>query len=747
MRLAQALVILGRPGLGRGSGPRPGRLEASDRPLDASDGLQGARVPHIAVRNSTAWAPGKWPRLTGAPPPIKERQRPRLRATPPQGICMAADTRLLANAIRALAMDAVEAANSGHPGMPMGMADAATILWTEYLRHDPADPKWPDRDRFVLSAGHGSMLLYALLHLTGYERPTMAEIRNFRQLGSPCAGHPENFLLDGVEATTGPLGQGFAMAVGMAIAERHLNAEFGDELVDHRTWVIASDGDLMEGVNHEAAGLAGHLGLGRLNVLWDDNSITIDGSTALSTSEDVLARYRAYDWHTARCDGHDVGDVRRALDEALADPRPSLVACRTIIGYGAPNKQGTAATHGAALGAEEVAATRQHLYWEHAPFELPEAVLAAWRTAGRARQADHRAWRQRLEASGRSDDFRRRMAGDLPEGFSLGAHIANLIANPQKAATRKASELALEAVNAQLAETIGGSADLTGSNNTRTRDQKPLTKEDYSGRYLYYGIREFGMAAAMNGMALHGGIIPYGGTFLIFSDYCRPAIRLSALQQVRVIYVMTHDSIGLGEDGPTHQPVEQLAGLRALPNLDVYRPADAVETAECWALALARTDGPSLLALTRQNLPQVRLEGVGENRCARGGYRLRPAAAERRVVILATGSEVQVALATADALEGQGIGADVVSMPCWSRFDAQDEAWRGDILPEDALIVSIEAGATLGWERYTGRRGVNIGLHRFGASAPAQDLFNRFGFTADAIVPRILAALENQGDQ
>ena len=655
---------------------------------------------------------------------------------------MSADIRSLANAIRALSMDAVQAANSGHPGMPMGMADAAAILWTEYLKHDPADPHWPDRDRFVLSAGHGSMLIYSLLHLTGYAHPTMDEIRNFRQSGSPCAGHPENFLLDGVEATTGPLGQGVAMAVGMAIAERHLNAEYGDDLVDHRTWAIAGDGCLMEGVNHEAAGLAGHLGLGRLNVIWDDNRITIDGGTDLSTSEDIEARYAAYGWHVVRCDGHDPADIRRAYDAALADPRPSLIACRTIIGKGAPNKQGTSATHGAALGPDEVAAARAELGWTAAPFEIPAEIADAWREAGRRAAGDHAAWRDRLAASDKGTELTRRMAGDLPEGFSLGDYIAGLIADPKKVATRKASELALEAINALVPETVGGSADLTGSNNTKTKNQKPLTKQDYSGRYIYYGIREFGMAAAMNGMALHGGIIPYGGTFLIFSDYCRPAIRLSALQQVRAIYVMTHDSIGLGEDGPTHQPVEQLASLRAMPNLDVYRPCDVVETAECWELALRAKGKPSLLALTRQNLPQVRTE-ASENLSAKGAYRLRAAAAPRRVVLLATGSEVEVALAAADALEGQGIGADVVSMPCWELFDAQPAAYRADILPGDALVVSIEAGATFGWERYTGRDGLNIGLDRFGASAPAEDLFKRFGFTAEAIVPQVVAALNS----
>jgi transketolase len=659
---------------------------------------------------------------------------------------MSVDTRTLANAIRALSMDAVQAANSGHPGMPMGMADAATILWTEFLKHDPADPKWPDRDRFVLSAGHGSMLIYSLLHLTGYAHPTIDEIAHFRKLGSPCAGHPENFLLDGVEATTGPLGQGVAMAVGMAIAERHLNAAFGDDLVDHRTWAIAGDGCLMEGVNHEAAGLAGHLGLGRLNVLWDDNRITIDGATDLSTSEDIEARYRAYGWHVTRCDGLDADDVRRALAEAQRDDRPSLIACRTIIGFGAPNKQGTAATHGAALGTDEVAAARAQLSWDSPPFVLPDEILSAWRDLGGRCAGEHQDWRERLAASGESAEFERRMAGRLPDGFSLDDYVSGLLANPQKVATRKASELALEAINALLPETLGGSADLTGSNNTKTKAQKPLTKQDYSGSYLYYGIREFGMAAAMNGMALHGGVIPYGGTFLIFSDYARPAIRLSALQQVRVIYVLTHDSIGLGEDGPTHQPVEQLAGLRAIPNLDVYRPADTVETAECWELALADATGPSLLALTRQNLPQLRTEASG-NLCAKGAYRLRAATAPRRVVLIATGSEVELAAAVAEALEGQGIGADLVSMPCWSLFDAQEKPYRDDILPDGPLLVSIEAGATLGWERYTGRRGLNIGLDRFGASAPAEDLFKRFGFTADAIVPRIVAALENQGDQ
>ncbi len=649
----------------------------------------------------------------------------------------------MANAIRALAMDAVEAANSGHPGMPMGMADVASVLWANHLKYDASAPHWADRDRFVLSAGHGSMLIYALLHLSGYERPTIDDIRNFRQLGSPCAGHPENFLLEGVECTTGPLGQGLAMAVGMAMAERHLNAVYGDGLVDHHTWVIAGDGCLMEGINHEAIGLAGHLGLGRLNVLWDDNRITIDGATDLSTSEDVAARYVATGWHVTACDGHDFADIERAIAEAKADPRPSLIACRTLIGKGAPGKQGTSATHGSPLGAAEVAAARVELGWPHEPFVIPADILADWRAAGARGAGEHKAWATRLAASPQAGEFTRRMAGDLPEGFSLGDHIASLIASPQKIATRKASEIALGALNPMLPDTIGGSADLTGSNNTLAGGIGTFNRNNYAGRYVYYGIREFGMAAAMNGMALHGGVIPYGGTFLVFTDYARGAIRLSAIQETRVIYVMTHDSIGLGEDGPTHQPVEHLASLRAMPNVLVMRPADAVETAECWDIALREKTRPSVLALTRQNLPQLRLESAGENLSARGGYRIKAAQGSRRVVILATGSEVVLAAECAAALETQGVGADVVSMVSTELFDEQPATYRADILPADALLVSIEAASTFGWQRYTGLHGLNIGLDRFGASAPAGDLFAKFGFTPEAIIPQILNKLNN----
>ena len=654
--------------------------------------------------------------------------------------------RRLANAIRALAMDAVEAANSGHPGMPMGMADAATALFTRYLKFDPADPKWPDRDRFVLSAGHGSMLIYALLYLTGYARPTIEDIRNFRKLGYPTAGHPENFELPGVEVTTGPLGQGFAMAVGMAIAERHLNAVYGDDLVDHRTYVLAGDGDLMEGVNHEAVGLAGHLKLGRLIVLWDDNRITIDGSTELSRNEDVMARYAASAWHTVECDGLDSAKVSKALDAALADPRPSLIRCRTIIGYGAPTKQGTAATHGAALGAEEVAAARKALGWDAPPFEIPDDVLSAWRRAGKRSEKDHAEWRRRLAASSKREEFCARLAAKLDESW-LRPYIDELLANPPKVATRKASEMALERINPVVTSTIGGSADLTGSNNTKTKGLETLTADNYGGRYIYYGIREFGMAAAMNGMALHGGVIPYGGTFLVFTDYARPAIRLSALQKAKVVYVMTHDSVGLGEDGPTHQPIEHLQSLRAMPGLDVYRPADAVETAECWALALS-SDGPSILALTRQSVPPVRTEPSAENLCARGAYRLKSAVAARKVIFIASGSEVAIALGAAEQLEVQGIGADVVSMPCMEKFDSQPQSYREDVLPDvsnrEVLRVSVEAGTTFGWERYTGLHGLRIGIDRFGVSAPAEDAYEFFGLTPEAVAARVLDYLEQR---
>jgi len=647
--------------------------------------------------------------------------------------------RPMANAIRALAMDAVEAANSGHPGMPMGMADVATVLWSDFLKYDPADPAWPDRDRFVLSAGHGSMLIYALLYLTGYASPTITDIAKFRQLDSVCAGHPENHLIAGVECATGPLGQGLAMAVGMAIAERRLNAAFGDDLVDHRTWVIAGDGCLMEGINHEAIGLAGHLSLGHLNVLWDDNRITIDGDVSLSSSEDIPARYRSAGWHVTECDGHDFEDIARALAEAAADPRPSLVACHTIIGKGAPNKQGGHNVHGAALGAAEIAAAREYLGWDAAPFVVPETILADWRSAGAEGAAAHAAWKERYASAEPAlrSAFADCMDDSLSRRVSAEAYIGTLIAKPAKIATRKASENALEAL--QHAWMIGGSADLTGSNNTRIKSATAFAKDDYGGNYINYGIREFGMAAAMNGIALHGGLVPFGGTFLVFSDYARNAIRMSALQHARVIYVMTHDSIGLGEDGPTHQPVEHVMSLRMIPGLRVFRPADTVETAEAWELAIKAGSTPSLLVLSRQNLPQMRTE-AGENLTARGAYRIRSATAARKVVLLATGSEVSLAAEVAAALEALGIGADVVSLPCWELFEAQDSSYRADLLPAGVLKVSIEAGVTLGWQKYVGD-GLTIGIDSFGASAPADVLFDHFGLTEAKITPRILERL------
>jgi transketolase len=655
---------------------------------------------------------------------------------------MTAHNQQLASAIRALAMDAVQAANSGHPGMPMGMADVATVLFTQFLKYDAQNPQWADRDRFVLSAGHGSMLAYAALHLAGYAKPTMDDIRNFRQLHSPCAGHPENFELEGIESTTGPLGQGLAMAVGMAMAERHLNAVFGDELVDHRTWVIAGDGCLMEGINHEAIGLAGHLGLGRLIVLWDDNKITIDGAVDMSSSEDVLARYDATGWHTTSCDGHDFADIAKALAEAAADNRPSIVACRTLIGKGAPTKQGTSATHGSPLGAEEVSAARTALGWTSEPFVVPQDIGDAWKAAGGRGASERTAWDARLAASPDAGEFTRRMAGDLPKDTGLRAYLDGLTSNPPKVASRKSSEMALEVLTAAIPEMVGGSADLTGSNNTKTKATTPFNRHNYGGRYVSYGIREFGMAAAMNGMALHGGIIPYGGTFLVFADYCRNAIRLSAIQKQRVIYVMTHDSIGLGEDGPTHQPVEHLASLRVMPNVSVFRPADAVETAECWELALTNKTGPSVLALSRQNLLPVRTD-ASENLSARGAYRLRSAVAPRKVVIVATGSEIELALKVADALEADGKGADVVSMPCAELFDQQDKNYQQDILPKrELLIVSIEAGVTHGWHKYIGD-GLAIGLDSFGASGPAEQLFDYFGFSVEKIIPQIQAKLNS----
>ena len=648
----------------------------------------------------------------------------------------------MANAIRALSMDAIQKANSGHPGMPMGMADVATVLYSKFMRFDPNWPEWPNRDRFVLSAGHGSMLLYSLLHLTGYENPTIEDIKNFRQLHSPTAGHPEFGECPGIEVTTGPLGQGLATSVGMAMGERLSNAEYGDEITDHFTYVIAGDGCLMEGVSQEAISLAGHLQLSKMILLWDDNSISIDGGTDLSTSEDMHGRFEAAGWHVQAVDGHDPEAIEAAINEAHASDLPSMIACRTTIGYGAPTKQGTSATHGAPLGDDEIAGARELLNWHAAPFEIPEDVLSAWRKVGAAGAVTSAAWRKKFDGLDEfiREDFGRRQAKELPKSFddAINAYKSELVAEPVKVATRKASQMALEVINDVVPETIGGSADLTGSNLTKTSQTAPITANDFSGRYVYYGIREFEMCAAMNGLALYGQHIPYGGTFLVFTDYARPAIRLAALMGQRAIYVMTHDSIGLGEDGPTHQPVEQVMSLRAMPNLYVFRPCDAVETAECWALSLQTKGTPSVHSLTRQGLKQQRLVHTEENLCAKGGYILHEAeGGEAKVVLIATGSEVEIATEARGTLQASGVPTRVVSMPCTELFDAQDDDYKASVLPRGTVRASIEAGTTFGWERYTGLNGVNIGMTGFGASAPADQLYKHFGITAEALVAAV----------
>jgi transketolase len=651
-----------------------------------------------------------------------------------------------ANAIRALSMDAVEAAASGHPGMPMGMADVATVLFGTAMAFDAAAPKWPDRDRFVLSAGHGSMLLYSILHLTGHASMPLEEIRKFRQLGSKTPGHPENFVTEGVETTTGPLGQGLATAVGMAMAERHLNARFGDALVDHRTYVIASDGDLMEGVSHEAASLAGHLGLSRLIVLWDDNEISIDGPTGLSFTDDTLKRFESYGWTVSRIDGHDPAAIAGALAAAQTADRPSLIACRTTIGYGAPTKAGSASSHGSPLGAAEVQGARERLGWSHPPFEIPAPIRAAWAAIGSRGAARRKAWEGRLAASDPSvrAAFEAAVAGTVPAEATaaIAAVKAKALADRPKIATRVASGNVLDALLPAMPTLMGGSADLTGSVNTYVKNTPKFARGSYGGRYVHWGVREHAMAAAMNGMALHGGVVPYGGTFLVFADYCRPAIRLSALMRQRVIYVMTHDSIGLGEDGPTHQPVEHLAACRAIPNLLVLRPADAVETAECWEIALAKADGPSMLVLTRQGLPVVRSGDAGGTLSARGGYVLAEADGPRRATLLATGSEVSIATEARAALQAAGVPTAVVSLPSFELFAAQDEAYRSAVLgPADGVRVGIEAAIAQGWDRWIGPKGAFIGMQGFGESGPYQDLYRHFGITAVAAVDAVKARL------
>ena len=648
----------------------------------------------------------------------------------------------LANAVRVLAMDAVEQAKSGHPGLPMGAADMATVLFTKFLKYDASEPTWADRDRFVLSAGHGSMLLYALLHLTGVKGMTVDELKNFRKLDSKTPGHPENFMTPGVETTTGPLGQGIATAVGMAMAERMLNAEYGDDLVDHRTYVIASDGDLMEGISHEAISLAGHLKLSRLIVLFDDNGISIDGPLSLSESGDQVKRFEAAGWRAVRVDGHDPQAIARALSRAQKSDRPTMIACKTTIGYGAPKKAGTSKAHGEPLGAEELAGAKASYGWKSEPFALPDAIRDAWAKAGARGRRQRKAWTDRIKAAPAAtrSEFERRMKGVRPEGLSeaVAQLKARLLAEPQNVATRKASEIALEVITEAVPEMVLGSADLTPSNNTKTKNLTAISPGNFAGRYIHYGIREHGMAAAMNGISLHGGYLPAGATFLVFADYARPAIRIAALAGIPVVYVMTHDSIGLGEDGPTHQPVEHLASLRSMPKMRVYRPADAIETAECWQLAVERTDGPSLLALTRQNLPQVRKDAGPRNASAQGAYELSPANGKARATIFASGSEVEIALAAQKILAEQSFAVRVVSVPSLDLFLAQSETVRAGIIGDAPVKVAVEAAVRFGWDAVIGSDGIFVGMSGFGASAPYKDLYRHFGITAEAVVEKIL---------
>ncbi|ANL29446.1 transketolase 1 [Rhizobium phaseoli] len=648
----------------------------------------------------------------------------------------------MANAIRFLAMDAVEKANSGHPGMPMGMADVATVLFTKYLRFDPKKPHWPNRDRFVLSAGHGSMLLYSLLYLTGYPDMTVEDLKQFRQIGSKTAGHPEYGHATGIETTTGPLGQGIANAVGMAIAERKLRDEFGADLQDHYTYVINGDGCLMEGISHEAIALAGHLKLNKLILFWDNNSITIDGAVSLSDSTDQIARFKAVHWNTIEIDGHDQAAIADAIEAAHKSDRPTFIACKTVIGFGAPNKAGSHKVHGSPLGADEIAATRKALNWDYEPFVVPSDVLEAWRAAGTRSDNIVKAWEETLSKSPARAEFSRRMAGELPEGFdaAITDYKKKLAETKPTIATRKASEDALEIINGFLPETLGGSADLTPSNNTKTSQMVSITPTDFKGRYMHWGIREHGMASAMNGISLHGGLIPYGGGFMIFSDYCRPPIRLSALMGIRVIHVLTHDSIGVGEDGPTHQPVEQIAGLRAVPNLQVFRPADAVETAECWQIAIKSKSRPSALALTRQNLTTVRTEYNEKNLCELGAYTL-AGNADAKVTIFASGSEVEIAVAARATLEAKGVSVRVVSVPCTELFFEQPDAYRKDVLGNSPVKIAVEAAVREGWDAFIGPEGSFIGMKGFGASGPVKDVYKHFGITADAVVAAAEAKL------
>jgi transketolase len=642
----------------------------------------------------------------------------------------------MANAIRALSMDAVQKANSGHPGLPMGAADVATVLFSQFLKFDANAPHWPDRDRFILSAGHGSMLLYSLLFLTGYKDMTIEDIKNFRQLGSKTAGHPEYGHAEGIETTTGPLGQGIANAVGFAIAERHLAAKYGGDIVNHKTYVLAGDGCLMEGISQEAITLAGHLKLNHLVVLWDDNGISIDGKVSMADSTDQLSRFRSANWNVMAVDGRNNHEIAAALETAQTSDKPTMIACKTIIGFGAPKKQGTKDAHGSPLGPDEIAAARKALGWDHPAFMVPDDVLHAWRNAGSRGRDTRLAWEKRLAASPHKAEFNRITAGDLPANFdeTIADYKKSLAKNPPWIATRISSQNTLDVINPAVPETMGGSADLTGSNNTKSKDQKSFSATDYGATYIHYGIREHGMVAAMNGLALHGGVIPYGGTFMCFTDYCRPSIRLAALMGIRTILVMTHDSIGLGEDGPTHQPVEHMAAMRTIPNLLNFRPCDAVETVECWQLAMEHKTGPSMLALTRQKLKPARIAYSAKNLCAQGAYEISLASKKAKVVIFATGSEVEIAIEAQATLEKSGTPTRVVSVPSFELFEKQSKGYKEKLLGTEKIRIAIEAGVAQGWNRFIGDNGTFIGMKTFGASGPAEQLYKHFGITAKAIV-------------
>ncbi|MEK7914425.1 transketolase [Burkholderia contaminans] len=659
--------------------------------------------------------------------------------------------RALANCIRFLAMDAVQKANSGHPGAPMGLADVATVLFKEFMQFDASTPHWIDRDRLVLSNGHASMLLYSLLYLTGYSDMTLDEIKRFRQVGSKTPGHPEYSHAEGIELTTGPLGQGLAESVGMALAERIMNAHFGDDLVDHYTYVFLGDGCLMEGISHEAISLAGHLRLGRLIAFWDNNSISIDGATSLAVSDNEIERFHAAGWRVLEIDGHDTDAIRRAIETArTTNDRPTLIACRTIIGFGFPTKAGTERAHSDAPGEDEIAGARQTLDWHSPPFEIPDDLLKAWREIGARGRNTRLAWEERVGRAPQAlrTEFERRNAGKLPDDWKQAIAAARqvFIASRSEMATRKASGEVLDRLFDAIPELLGGSADLTVSNNTKTKNQIAIEPGQFKGSYLHYGVREHGMAAAMNGIALHGGLIPYGGTFLCFSDYCRPAIRLSAMMRVRSIFVMTHDSIGLGEDGPTHQPVEHLAALRAIPQLAVYRPADPIEAAECWELILEQPRRAALLALSRQPVPLVRNEPGNDNESARGAYILRKAdGGPRRLTLLATGSEVHLAVQARDILQKEGVPTTVVSMPCRLLFEEQPRDYQEAVLGASPARVAVEAAVELGWERYIGPKGRFVGMHSFGESGKINDVYEKFDITVEAIVRAARDVLRDNG--